>query len=164
MIIILWCCIRRLSKFFLDYNLMRILVFYLRRRSKELIIQTLSISLGSCFVATVYVNKNRSMLYHNIKSYRLLVGLPGFARDFYCQLCLYVSLFLCLSISLSLCLFVSMSLYFSVSLSLPSISLYFSVSLSLPSISPKPNLTFNMAAYLSAHPPLSLTPSLSLSR
>jgi hypothetical protein len=28
-----------------------------------------------------------------------LVGLPGFARDLNCQLCLYVSLFLFLSIS-----------------------------------------------------------------
>ena len=34
--------------------------------------------------------------------YLTLVGLPGFARDFYCQLCL-------------LCFFVSMSLYLSVS-------------------------------------------------
>ncbi len=54
--------------------------------------------------------------------------------DFYCQLCLYVSLFLCLSVSMSLCLSVSLSL----------------------SISPKPNLTLNMAACWLACPPLSL--------
>jgi hypothetical protein len=59
-----------------------------------------------------------------------LVGLPSFAWDFYCQLCLYVSLFLCLSIS---------------------------VSLSLPSISPKPNLTLNMTAWWPSHPPLSFS-------
>jgi hypothetical protein len=38
-------------------------------------------------------------------TYKVLVGLPSFAWDFYCQLYLYVSLFLCLFISVSpLCL------------------------------------------------------------
>jgi hypothetical protein len=39
-------------------------------------------------------------VYFLLQCYLELVGLPGFARDFYCQLCLSVSLFLCLSISL----------------------------------------------------------------
>jgi hypothetical protein len=76
--------------------------------------------------------------------YVILVGPPGVARDFYCQLslclsvslslCLYVSLCLCLSVSLSLCLSVSLSLCLSVSLSLclsVSLSLCLSVSCSL---------------------------------
>jgi hypothetical protein len=85
--------------------------------------------------------------------YKVLIGLPGFARDFYCQLSISVSLFLCLSISLSLCfyaslslcLFVFMPLYLSIYLCLTplsiSLSLCFyaslslSISLSLPSIS-----------------------------
>jgi hypothetical protein len=29
----------------------------------------------------------------------VLVGLPGFTRDLYCQVCLYVSLYLCISVS-----------------------------------------------------------------
>ncbi len=60
--------------------------------------------------------------------YMKLVGLPSFAWDFYCQLCLYVSLYLCLSVSLS-----------------------------LPSISPKPNLTLNMTGCWPGHPPLSFS-------
>jgi len=39
-----------------------------------------------------------------------IVGLPGFARDSYCQLCLFVSLSICFSVALSLCTFVSLSL------------------------------------------------------
>ncbi len=38
-----------------------------------------------------------AFVYSKIISNQL--GLPGFARDFYCQLCLYVSLFLCISVS-----------------------------------------------------------------
>jgi hypothetical protein len=34
-----------------------------------------------------------------------LLGHPGIAQDFYCQLCLFVSLFLCLFLSLYLCLY-----------------------------------------------------------
>ena len=45
--------------------------------------------------------------------YKELDGLPSFARDFYCQLCLYVSSFLCLSISLYLC--ISVTLYLCIS-------------------------------------------------
>jgi hypothetical protein len=41
--------------------------------------------------------------------YLILVWLPGFARDFYCQLCLYVSLFLCLFVSMTLYLCLSVS-------------------------------------------------------
>ncbi len=64
--------------------------------------------------------------------YLKLVEIPGFARDFYCQLCLFVSM-----------------------------SLYLSVSLFFPSISPKPNLNLNMTACWPANPPLSLSLSLS---
>ena len=66
-----------------------------------------------------------------------LVGLPGFARDFYCQLCLYF--------------------YFSLS---PCISVF----LSLPSITPKPNITLNKpACWPACQPaPLSLSPPPSL--
>jgi hypothetical protein len=35
----------------------------------------------------------------NITFYYKLVGLPGFARDFNCQLCLFVSLSLCICLS-----------------------------------------------------------------
>jgi hypothetical protein len=72
-----------------------------------------------------------------------LVGLPSFARDFYCQLCL------CLFVSMLLCRFVSMSLCIPVS------SLYLSQTL--------PNLKY---AYLLTcpHAPLSLSLSLSLFR
>ncbi len=77
-------------------------------------------------------------------SYYVLVGLPGFARDFYCQLCLFVSIS----------------------------SLYLSVSTFYLSISSKPNLTLSMPACWPATPllslslslrPLSLSPSLSFS-
>ncbi len=66
--------------------------------------------------------------------YQTLVGLPCFAQNFYCQLCLYVSLFLCLSITQYLCL--------------SPVSLY---------LSPKPNLTLYLYACLLTcpHVPLS---------
>ena len=74
-------------------------------------------------------------LEQKILFYHKLVGLPSFARDFYYQLCLYVSLLLCLYVSLSLL-----------------------------SISPKPNLTWNMPADWPARPPpsFSLSPPPSL--
>ncbi len=52
------------------------------------------------FRQTLYLQLGRS----SWSLYKLLDGLPGFARDFNCQLCIYVSLFLYLSISLYLCL------------------------------------------------------------
>jgi hypothetical protein len=57
-----------------------------------------------------------------------IVGLPGFARDSYCQLCLFV-LFLCCSISLYLCLFISLylCLFISLPVSLSPLSLYLSL-------------------------------------
>ncbi len=39
------------------------------------------------------------MMSYYVHPYKSLVGLPGFVWDFYCQLCLYVSLFLSLCIS-----------------------------------------------------------------
>ncbi len=76
--------------------------------------------------------------------YDLLVGLPSFAWDFYCQLCLFVSLSLCLS---PLSLYLSISpiylsippLYLSISpiyLSIP--PLYLSISPLYLSLSPRP--------------------------
>jgi hypothetical protein len=60
----------------------------------------------------------------------ILVGLTGFAQDFYCQLCL--SLPLCFSVSVFLCFSLSLCLY----LSSPFISLspLFSLSIYLPTI------------------------------
>ncbi len=52
----------------------------------------------------------RSIPYSPFNNYILLVGLPGFAWDLYCQLCLYVSLFLCLSMSPYLCLYLYLTL------------------------------------------------------
>ncbi len=89
-----------------------------------------------CFILLYYI-------------YKILVGLPGFARDLYCQLCLFVSLFLCcsVSVSVSLCLSVSLCIYIS--------PLYLSISPLYLSISPSP-----LSLYLSLSPgplPLSLS-------
>ncbi len=51
--------------------------------------------------------------------YILLAGLPGFARDCYCQLCLFASLPLSLCLSVSVSLSLCLSLYLSISLPLP---------------------------------------------
>ncbi len=66
--------------------------------------------------------------------YSKLVGLHGFARDVYCQLCLFVSLSLCLCISLYLCLSIS-PLY---------LSIYTSISLSFALYWPPPPLSFQI--------------------
>ncbi len=79
-----------------------------------------------------YVHSQFHAYYIIQLGYNELVGLPCLARDFYCQVCLYVSLCLCLSISVS--------------------PLYLS-------ISPKPILTFKMPACWPAYPPLSLPSS-----
>jgi hypothetical protein len=61
--------------------------------------------------------------FERLTCYNTLVGLASIARDFYCQLCLFVSLFICLSSSLYLCIPISLYLCISESLSLPSIYL-----------------------------------------
>ena len=62
----------------------------------------------------------------------ILVGLTGFAQDFYCQLCL--SLPLCLSVSLSFSVFFSLSLCLYLSSPFISLSPLFSLSIYLPTI------------------------------
>jgi hypothetical protein len=63
-------------------------------------------------IVTVHFVKGRKIQLKKTRFYVRLVGLPGFARDFYCQLCLYVSLFLYISNYLYLC-FSPLSLYLS---------------------------------------------------
>jgi hypothetical protein len=67
------------------------------RASRRLLPPAWAFARKSSPISTCYSGSGETLHF-----YLTLVGLPGFARDFYCQLCL-------------LCFFVSMSLYLSVS-------------------------------------------------
>jgi hypothetical protein len=63
-------------------------------------------SQGPKMICKTFINNRwtQSSLTQKYRFIVKLVGLLGFAKDFYCQLCLYVPLFLGLYISLYLCL------------------------------------------------------------